>query len=129
MANQSSHGASGQTESPHASVTGRQWYGSRLGYDDSMPGPLPADIRRLFWELPRDGAILLSDVDIYAKVCEHGSVDDCRWLLSTAGRERLTTWFTTDALRHLSPRSLRFWACLLECPVPGGRPQVPWVHD
>ena len=89
---------------------------------------LPPGLARLFWEYPAEMTESLPDEIVFAKVMERGTVEEGRWLLSAFSRQRLETWFDHDAQRHLSPRSLRLWACLLERPLPTGRPQVPWVQ-
>ena len=89
---------------------------------------LPPGLARLLWEYPVGMSEAIPDEIIFAKVMERGTIDEGRWLLGAFPSDRLATWFDHHALRHLSPRSLRLWACLLERPLPTGRPQVPWIH-
>jgi hypothetical protein len=91
---------------------------------------LPPGLTRLLWEYSTETAVHIPDEIIFAKVMERGSLEECRWLVGAFPNERLKTWFEQHAERHLSPRSLRLWACLLECPLPTNRqPQIPWIHS
>jgi hypothetical protein len=90
---------------------------------------LPPSLNRLLWEYSAETMANIPDEIIFAKVMERGSVEEGRWLVGAFPNERLKTWFEQQSERHLSPRSLRLWACLLDCPLPHRRPQIPWIHE
>ena len=91
---------------------------------------LPPGLTRLLWEYSAETAVNIPDEIIFAKVMERGSLEEGSWLVGAFSNEQLKAWFDRHAERHLSPRSLRLWACLLECSIPTNRqPQIPWIHS
>jgi len=84
-------------------------------------------IARLFWEYAPARLVDLPDEVVFARVMERGTLDDSRWLLRTIPAQRLSAWFDSRAARHLGPRSLALWACLLRRPMPI-QSVVPWHH-
>lgn len=80
---------------------------------------------QLFWDVAPERIADLPEGFVIPRVMERGTLADYRWLLRTCPADRLTAWYRSHAARHLSPRSLALWACLLDCPRPTPT-QVPW---
>jgi hypothetical protein len=82
-------------------------------------------VAALFWELPPERFSDLPETVVFPRVMERGTVADYRWLLGACPADRLVSWFSAHAARHLSPRAMALWACLLSVPRP--RPtQMAW---
>ena len=86
-------------------------------------------IARLFWEYASSRLVDLPDEVVFARVMERGTLEDSRWLLRSIPAPRLSAWFDARAARHLGPRSLALWACLLRRPTPMSmHAALPWHH-
>lgn len=80
---------------------------------------------QLFWELPPERLADLPEGVVIPRVMERGTLADYRWLLHTCPAGRLGAWYSAHGARHLSPRSLALWSCLLDRPRPQSI-QIPW---
>lgn len=75
----------------------------------------PAGTARLFPHLAA-GVPLDDEASSFliARLLEEGDSEDLTWLTSTVSRQQLEGWVRSNGGRHLSGRSLGFWALLLD---------------
>jgi hypothetical protein len=78
---------------------------------------LAASSRRLLAHY-RQGAVEFPEHKIFliGRLFEEGDTRDLRWLTANVSKEELSGWLRTYGGRHLSRRSLAFWATLLGDP-------------
>ncbi len=79
---------------------------------------LPQAVLDLMWEY--DTAALTEATHLpdalIGRVMARGRWEDMRWLLDTAGRERLRIFLESRGARTLGPREIRFWSFITGVP-------------
>lgn len=70
----------------------------------------PGAMRWLFWDVELADIDTRRDADyVLARILEHGTIADVRWVLATYGLERVHRFFREVGHPELSPRTLSFW--------------------
>lgn len=71
---------------------------------------VPSEQAWLFWEVRPDDVDLDRDADyVIARVVEHGTLADVRWLLARYGVDRVHAFFRDAGHTDLSDRTIAFW--------------------
>jgi plasmid stability protein len=81
-------------------------------------GPLPEELRSLFWDTPFDDLRWPEHRDfVIARVLQSGGTAAIGWLRDALPDDELADWLTRRQGRGLDARQLRFWQAALGLPA------------
>ena len=85
-----------------------------------VPFAFPPEVAAVLWDLDLEALDPHRDADaVLARVLEHGTLEDVRWLLRTYGDDRVRAFFEAGPHPITSERTRGFWAAYF-------RPEKPW---
>ena len=90
---------------------------------------LPPEVHWLFWEHdPRTLDLDRHANTILARVLEHGTLREVRWLLDAAGADRIRRFFREVPHSDVSARTRTFWRAYFRAKEPWPEPP-PWRRN
>jgi hypothetical protein len=77
--------------------------------------PIPKKLFWIFWEVDPSDIDLERDANyVIARIVEHGTLSELRWVVRKYGLERIHRFFRDVGHPELSKRTLGFWRALFK---------------